>query len=105
MTDAPTTADILDVMRRARRVQSAVSRGAPKRMGDVISQLLARRGYAQVKSSGELLEAWRKAAGSFASATAIGACRGGVLRVSVANSAVMQGMMFSKQAILVRRWA
>ncbi len=79
------------------------SRGKTKRMGDVVSQLLARRGYAQETTSADIAAAWREAVGeATATYTRIGAVRRGVLDVVVANSAVSQELTFRKAQLIVQ---
>ena len=76
------------------------SRREPQRIGDVITDLLARRGYAQLAASEECQTAWRKAVGkleAFSKATEI---KKGVLQVVVANSVVLQELTFRKPELL-----
>ena len=76
-------------------------RAGPKRVGDVVNELMARRGYAQLQSSAQYAEAWRSAAGSaLASHTAPGNIRRGVLEVFVRNSAVVQELTFRKKQLI-----
>ena len=73
----------------------------PKPMRDVLSQLLAKRGYAQVQSAASCEAAWREAVGQqIASDTRPGCVRRGVLEVLVRNSAVLQGLAFEKTKIV-----
>lgn len=75
----------------------------PKAMGDVMSQLLARRGYAQVQTAAACTAAWRTAVGEkIAASTRAGAVRRGVLEVLVSNSAVMQELAFMKVQLIRR---
>ncbi len=63
----------------------------PQRIGDVLSELMARRGFARVQSASAFEEAWRETAGSLAERyTRVGQLRGGVLEVVVANSTLVQ---------------
>jgi predicted nucleic acid-binding Zn ribbon protein len=72
-----------------------------KPIGNLLSQLLARRGYGQVQSAAEFAAAWQSAVGqSFAAQTRCGRVRNGVLEVLAANSAVVQELTFQKAAIL-----
>ena len=95
----PTTADVLDLIRRGQRVQSAAARNKPKRIGDIISQVMARKGYGQAKTASEIEAAWKTVAGSFASVTRVGAVRSGVLTIYVANHAIMQELTFRKREL------
>jgi len=77
-------------------------RAGPKRMGDVVNELMARRGYAQLQSSSACAEAWRVAAGSsLACHTVAGNIRRGVLEVFARNSAVVQELTFRKKQLIV----
>lgn len=74
-----------------------------KKIGDVVAQLLAKRGYARVQAAAAFDEAWRNAAGErYAAQTRCGKVRGGVLEVICANSAVVQELTFQKIALLKR---
>jgi predicted nucleic acid-binding Zn ribbon protein len=68
-----------------------------KPMRDVLSQLLAKRGYAQVQTAATCQAAWREAVGEkLAAATRPGNVRRGVLEVLVRNSATLQELAFVK---------
>jgi hypothetical protein len=74
-----------------------------KKIGDVLSELMSRRGYARVQATSGYAEAWRQASGEALSATTrAGTVRRGVLDVLVANSLLMQELSFEKSAILAR---
>src|SRR5262245_37323364 len=69
----------------------------PKQVRDVFSQLLAKRGYAQVQTAAGCESAWREAVGeSLASHTRPGNVKRGVLEVLVRNSSVLQELAFVK---------
>jgi predicted nucleic acid-binding Zn ribbon protein len=73
----------------------------PKAMGDVMSQLLARRGYAQVQSAASCESAWRTAVGEkLAPHTCPGNVRRGVLEVLVTSSSVLQELAFVKAKVI-----
>jgi predicted nucleic acid-binding Zn ribbon protein len=75
----------------------------PKHIGDVLSQLIARRGYARVQSAGALTEAWGAAAGErWTSCTRAMAVRRGVLEVLVGNSTLAQELGFQKKSLVKR---
>ena len=79
------------------------SRPGPKKMADVLSSLLASRGYAQQQDTQRRQEVWRDVAGAkFAKQSCAGNIRRGVLEVIVSNSAVLQELTFQKKK-LVRR--
>ncbi|HWC89656.1 MAG TPA: DUF721 domain-containing protein [Pirellulales bacterium] len=74
-----------------------------KKMADVLSELLTRRGYARPAAEAAYADAWHQAAGEqIARYTRPGNVRRGVLEVRVANSTLMQELTFQKQAILNR---
>jgi len=73
----------------------------PRRIGEVLPELMARWGYARVQSAEALEAAWREAAGSMmARYTQPGALRRKTLEVVVANSPLMQELTFQKPALL-----
>jgi predicted nucleic acid-binding Zn ribbon protein len=73
----------------------------PKVIGDVLSELMARRGYARVQSAAAYDAAWREAAGPLAAEyTRVGQLRRGTLEVVVANSTLVQELGFQKRALL-----
>jgi predicted nucleic acid-binding Zn ribbon protein len=75
----------------------------PQHIGDVLSKLLARRGYARVQSAEALTDAWQRAAGEKRSRqTRATAVRRGVVEVLVANSTLVQEMTFDKADLLRR---
>jgi predicted nucleic acid-binding Zn ribbon protein len=78
------------------------SRG-PQRIDNILSELMARRGYARVRSTADWEEAWREAVGELiARYTRVGALRRGALEVTVANSAVLQELTFQKAELLIK---
>ncbi len=78
-----------------------MSRREPRHIGDVLSQLIARRGYARVQSAGAFAEAWRQAVGErFAKSTRALAVKRGVLEVLVGNSTLAQELGFEKKNLV-----
>jgi hypothetical protein len=72
-----------------------------RRIGEILPELIARRGYARVQSSEAYEAAWREAAGPLAAGyTRLGAVRRGTLEVTVANSTLIQELTFQKAALL-----
>src|SRR5688500_9612298 len=68
-----------------------------KPMGNVLSQLLAKRGYAQIQTAASCDAAWREAVGEkLAASTRPGCVKRGVLEVLVSNSTVLQELAFIK---------
>ncbi len=75
--------------------------GGPQMIGDVLTQLMARRGFAGVRRASACEEAWRQAAGELvARHSRVGAVRRGTLEVVVANSTLLQELTFQKQTLL-----
>lgn len=70
-------------------------------IGDVLAQLMARRGFTRVRGASACASAWRKAAGeSVARYTRVGPLRRKKLEVTVANSTLVQELSFRKPALL-----
>src|SRR3954469_15697813 len=75
----------------------------PKRIGDILSQLMARRGYARTMAADNYAEAWQAAVGEkLVKFTRAGQIRRNVLEVIVANSTMLQELGFQKAAILAK---
>jgi predicted nucleic acid-binding Zn ribbon protein len=79
----------------------------PKRIANVVAQLVQRKGYAQIRAAGEREEAWREAVQQqggeqWAAATRVAGLRRGVFAVQVANSLLMQELTFQKEPLLKR---
>jgi predicted nucleic acid-binding Zn ribbon protein len=76
-------------------------RSEPRHIGDVLSQLIARRGYARVQSAGAFAEAWSQAAGErLAKCTRAVAVKRGVLEVLVGSSTLAQELGFEKKNLV-----
>jgi predicted nucleic acid-binding Zn ribbon protein len=77
--------------------------GQPQRIAEVLSDLLARRGYARVQSGDACAVAWRQAAGEVVAAcTRATQVRRGVLEVLVDSSMMVQEIGFQKPALIKR---
>jgi predicted nucleic acid-binding Zn ribbon protein len=75
----------------------------PQTIGNVLSELMSRRGYARVQSAAAYESAWREAAGPLTAAyTRVGQVRRGTLDVVVGNSTLMQELGFQKRGLLRR---
>jgi predicted nucleic acid-binding Zn ribbon protein len=79
----------------------------PKRIANVVAQLVQRKGYAQIRAAGEREEAWREALQQqggehWTAATRVAGVRRGVFEVQVANSLLMQELTFQKEPLLKR---
>ena len=74
----------------------------PRPVGDLLAQVVARKGYAQLRAASELADAWSQAVGEeLAEQTRVGLIRRGVLDVLVANNLLMQELGFQKEQILI----
>lgn len=73
----------------------------PHKIADILSDLIAKRGYTRRVTGVSHAEAWRQAAGEQMSQfTRVGPIRRGVLEVTVANSTLVQELTFQKRTIL-----
>ncbi|MES1213077.1 MAG: DUF721 domain-containing protein [Singulisphaera sp.] len=78
-----------------------MSNARPRKISDVLADLMARRGYAREQSAADLAEAWQQAAGELVARNSrVGLIRQGRLEVTVAHSALVQELTFQKAAIL-----
>ncbi len=73
----------------------------PARLGDILGELFARRGYARVQTAHLHALAWTEAAGQeLARHSRAGAIKRGTLEVLIANSTLLQELTFRKHEIL-----
>jgi predicted nucleic acid-binding Zn ribbon protein len=72
----------------------------PQPIAEILSRLMARRGYAQQQVGQEWGEVWASVAGPQAKQTRPGKFQRGVLEVIVCNSAVLQELTFRKKQLL-----
>jgi predicted nucleic acid-binding Zn ribbon protein len=77
-------------------------RRRPKRPANLISQLMARKGYGQQQSTNELHDIWAQIVGDFKIYSRTGPIRRGVLEVIVASPAVTQQLEFQKKQLLAK---
>ncbi len=74
---------------------------APKPIGTILAELMARRGFAGIQTAEALSDAWVEAAGSLAAKyTRVGPLRRGKLEVIVQNSTLVQELVFQKPNLL-----
>ena len=100
MPPADDTADF--AARREREERRAYAR-RPKRIADVLAELITARGYGRIEADRQFDAAWAAAAGAaFARSSRPGKLRRGKLEVTVANSTTMQELNYEKHNILVR---
>jgi predicted nucleic acid-binding Zn ribbon protein len=83
--------------------EGQMAAGVPQRIGDVLAELMARRGYARVQSGAACADAWRQAAGETLAANSRATqVRRGVLEVLVSHSTLAQEIGFQKQELIQR---
>lgn len=82
-------------------VSQANERNKVRKIGNLVGQLISRRGYASVMSNGELRGSIQTAVGpSLAESFQVGNLRAGVLHLLIADSVSLQEFNFRKRAIL-----
>jgi hypothetical protein len=88
--------------RRDRELRRHYAR-KPKKIADVLAQLITTRGYGRFQSDANLTTAWQQAAGEkIAAYTRPGRIRRGTLEVTVTNSTVVQELTFQKPQIITQ---
>jgi predicted nucleic acid-binding Zn ribbon protein len=76
-------------------------KAGPRRIGDVVSELMAQTGFAQVQAAKTMDHVWREAVGeATVRYTRPGRVRRGVLEVGVASSTIVQELVFQKAELL-----
>jgi predicted nucleic acid-binding Zn ribbon protein len=85
--------------RRDREERRSFAR-RPKKIADVVAQLIHKRGYGRLSANEQLAEAWTTAAGTLARFSRPGKLGRGTLEVTVTNSTIMQEFTFQKERIL-----
>jgi predicted nucleic acid-binding Zn ribbon protein len=72
-----------------------------RKIGDLLTQLIARRGYAREIGTAAMESAWKEAIGEkMAKFTRPGNVKRGVLEVTVANNLLVQELGFQKNQLL-----
>jgi predicted nucleic acid-binding Zn ribbon protein len=90
-----------DFAARRQREQRRHYAKRPKKISDVLAQLITARGYGRVQGDAELVAMWESAVGQpLARFTRLGQVRRGVLEVTVSNSTIVQELTFQKDRIL-----
>ena len=69
-------------------------------MGDLLPELMARRGYSRSITQDKYLEAWRTAAGTLFDDSRPGILKRGVLEIVTRNSTVLQELSFQRRHLL-----
>jgi predicted nucleic acid-binding Zn ribbon protein len=84
-----------DVVGRRQQARS------PRPIAEVLSQLLARKGYGRSMATEELQSSWQQVAGArWGPHSRPGTLNRGVLEILVRNSTVLQEMVFEKHRLL-----
>lgn len=98
----PDTAQKLsDFAYRASRQQAGFYGHQPKKVADVMAQLLARRGYGRVQGNAQLQTTWEEIAGpALAKFSRANRVNRGKLEVTVSSSTMMQELTFEKKRLL-----
>jgi predicted nucleic acid-binding Zn ribbon protein len=95
----PAEDDFAEMLKEAQQRQRHPR--APVRIADVMSRLMARKGYAQLQQGFQWEAAWSDAAGErLAKNSRVGRTNRGVLEITARNSAVLQELTFQKQKLL-----
>jgi predicted nucleic acid-binding Zn ribbon protein len=90
-----------DFSRRAALAPSEWQMAKPKPIGNIVAELLARRGYGRLQAADAWTSAWQEAAGAaLAGQSRAGQVRRGVLEVWVTNSTLVQELSFEKARLL-----
>jgi predicted nucleic acid-binding Zn ribbon protein len=75
----------------------------PKKIADVVAQVITARGYGRAQSLDNYADAWQQAAGAeLARDSRPGRLKRGVLEVTATHSTLIQELSFQKQAILAQ---
>jgi len=92
-----------DFLARRDREQRRHYARKPKKISDVLAQLITARGYGRVQATADFNAAWQQAAGAtIAKYTRPGRLRRGTLEVTASNSTIIQELTFQKQQILAK---
>lgn len=74
---------------------------APQRLADVLSRLIAQRGYARVQGAEVETEAWSAVAGAaIAKMSRVGELKRGVLEIHVSNNILVSELGYQKIKLL-----
>jgi predicted nucleic acid-binding Zn ribbon protein len=105
LSEQSVAARLADLDRRRAVLRRSHLARRPKRLGNVIAQLVQRKGYAQIRAASEREAAWKSAleqhgAGQWGDSTRVAGLKRGVFEVQVANSLLMQELTFRKEPLL-----
>jgi predicted nucleic acid-binding Zn ribbon protein len=76
------------------------NRREARRLGEILPQLMARRGYARVISDQIYVDAWQQASGIYARSSRPARMRRGVLEIVVNSSTFVQELTFKKRQLI-----
>jgi predicted nucleic acid-binding Zn ribbon protein len=92
-----------DFLARREREQRRRYARKPKKIGNILAQLITARGYGRIQANANFAEVWQAAVGpSLAKYTQPGRVRRGTLEITVANSMTIQELTFQKQQVLAK---
>jgi predicted nucleic acid-binding Zn ribbon protein len=92
-----------DFLARRDREQRRFFARKPKKISDVLAQLITARGYGRIQATADFTAAWQQAAGETISKyTRPGRIRRGILEVVASNSMMIQELTYQKQQILTQ---
>jgi predicted nucleic acid-binding Zn ribbon protein len=92
-----------DFLARRDREQRRHYARKPKKIADVLAQLITARGYGRIQANADLTAVWQQAAGAtIAKYTRPGRLRRGTFEVMASNSTIIQELTFQKQQILAQ---
>ena len=92
-----------DFIARRDRARARHYARKPKKIADILAQLITARGYGRIQADADFTAAWQQAAGAtIAKYTRPGRLRRGTLEVTASNSTIIQELTFQKQQILTR---
>jgi len=91
-----------DLQRRRATQQRRFFSRRPKKISNVIAQVVQQKGYAQVNAASERDKIWQAVVGEVATGTRVGNQRRGTLDIHVANSLLMQELTFRKEELITK---
>ena len=89
-----------DFEKRSGNEQRRFYARSPKKLGNVLAQVVQQKAYAQIRTTNARDKAWQGVAGEFASVTQVGPLRRDTLEILVANSLLMQELTFRKEELI-----
>jgi predicted nucleic acid-binding Zn ribbon protein len=94
---------IADFQTRRERERRRHYARRPKKISEVLAQVVTVRGYARIQTAANFAAAWQSAVGpALAKYAQAGRLRRGVLEITVSNSMTIQELTFQKQTILAK---